>query len=35
MHPGYAIVFYAIDVLHVDGVDLRPLPLERRTARLF
>ena len=33
-HPGYAIVFYAFDVIHLDGEDLRRLPLEARKARL-
>jgi bifunctional non-homologous end joining protein LigD len=29
-HAGYAIVFYAFDLLHVDGRDLTGLPLEER-----
>jgi bifunctional non-homologous end joining protein LigD len=29
-HPGYTIVFYAFDLLHLDGVDLTGEPLERR-----
>ena len=30
----HRIAFYAFDVLHVDGEDLRDLPLERRRAHL-
>ena len=33
-HPGYAIVFYAFDVIYLDGHDLTRLPLEERKARL-
>jgi bifunctional non-homologous end joining protein LigD len=33
-HPGYAIVFYAFDLLHLDGEDLTGVPLERRRAQL-
>lgn len=33
-HPGYVPVFYAFDLLHVDGEDLMSLPLEQRRARL-
>jgi DNA ligase D-like protein (predicted ligase) len=33
-HPRHAIVFYAFDVLHLNGVDLRTLPLEARRAHL-
>jgi DNA ligase D-like protein (predicted ligase) len=33
-HPQHAIVFYAFDLLHVDGEDLRRLPLEQRRDRL-
>jgi DNA ligase D-like protein (predicted ligase) len=33
-HPGHAIVFYAFDLIHLDGEDLRPLSLEQRRARL-
>jgi bifunctional non-homologous end joining protein LigD len=33
-HPGYAIVFYAFDLLHLDGEDLTGLPLDERKARL-
>jgi bifunctional non-homologous end joining protein LigD len=33
-HPGHVAVFYAFDLLHVDGEDLTSLPLERRRARL-
>lgn len=29
-HPGHAIVFYAFDLLHLDGRDLTALPLEAR-----
>jgi bifunctional non-homologous end joining protein LigD len=29
-HPGHAIVFYAFDLLHLDGRDLTPLPLDER-----
>ena len=33
-HRGHAIVFYAFDLLHVDGEDLRRLPLGQRRTRL-
>ena len=33
-HPGYAIVFYAFDLLHLDGESLEARPLEERRARL-
>lgn len=33
-HPGHAIVFYAFDLLHLDGVDLTGLALRDRCARL-
>jgi bifunctional non-homologous end joining protein LigD len=33
-HPGYVPVFYAFDLLHLDGEDLTGLPLEQRRARL-
>ena len=33
-HPGYVPVFYAFDLMHLDGEDLTPLPLEQRRARL-
>ena len=33
-HPGHAIVFYAFDLLHLDGHDLTGLPLEERRALL-
>jgi len=33
-HPKHLVVFYAFDVLHVDGQDLMSEPLERRRARL-
>jgi DNA ligase D-like protein (predicted ligase) len=33
-HPGHAIVFYAFDVIHLDGRDLTRLPLGERKARL-
>ena len=32
--PGHAVVFYAFDLLHVNGEDLAPLPVEERRARL-
>lgn len=31
---GNQLVYYAFDLLHLDGEDLRPLPLERRKQRL-
>lgn len=33
-HPGHAIVFYAFDVLHLDGEDLTARALEDRRALL-
>lgn len=33
-HPGHKVVFYAFDLLHLDGKDLRRLPLEERKRRL-
>jgi bifunctional non-homologous end joining protein LigD len=33
-HPKHSVVFYAFDVLHVDGRDLMNLPLEERRAKL-
>ena len=33
-HPGHHIVFYAFDLLHLDGIDLTGLPLSRRRSRL-
>jgi DNA ligase D-like protein (predicted ligase) len=33
-HPGHVIVFYAFDVLHLDGRDLTRLPLEERRRHL-
>ena len=33
-HRNYAIVFYAFDLLHLDGVDLTKIPLEERRKRL-
>jgi bifunctional non-homologous end joining protein LigD len=33
-HPDHTIVFYAFDLLHLDGGDLRTLPLEARQAEL-
>lgn len=33
-HPRHAIVFYAFDVLHLNGKDLTRLPLDERRARL-
>jgi ATP-dependent DNA ligase len=33
-HPGHQIVFYAFDLLHLDGKDLTGEPLLKRRARL-
>jgi bifunctional non-homologous end joining protein LigD len=33
-HPGYTIVFYAFDLLHLDGQDLTAAPLTERRAKL-
>jgi bifunctional non-homologous end joining protein LigD len=33
-HPGHTVVFYAFDLLHLDGEDLARQPLKRRRARL-
>jgi DNA ligase D-like protein (predicted ligase) len=33
-HPQHAVVFYAFDVLHLNGEDLTRLPLEARRAHL-
>jgi len=33
-HPGHAIVFYAFDLLHLNGTDLTGAPLHERRARL-
>jgi DNA ligase D-like protein (predicted ligase) len=33
-HPGHQIVFYAFDLLHLDGTDLTAEPLVKRRARL-
>ena len=33
-HPGHQIVFYAFDLLHLDGKDLTAEPLLKRRARL-
>ena len=33
-HPTHVIVYYAFDLLHVDGEDLTSLPLATRRARL-
>jgi bifunctional non-homologous end joining protein LigD len=33
-HPAYSIVFYAFDLLRLDGKDLTTAPLEERRARL-
>jgi bifunctional non-homologous end joining protein LigD len=33
-HPGHQIVFYAFDLLHLDGTDLTAEPLLKRRARL-
>jgi bifunctional non-homologous end joining protein LigD len=33
-HRNHAIVFYAFDLLHLNGHDLRRMPLEERTKQL-
>src|SRR5688572_2912061 len=33
-HPGHQIVFYAFDLLHLDGKDLTAEPLRKRRVRL-
>ena len=33
-HPGHAVVFYAFDLLHLDGESLAARPLKERRARL-
>jgi len=33
-HPGHTILFYAFDLLHLDGERLTALPLDERRARL-
>jgi bifunctional non-homologous end joining protein LigD len=33
-HPGRTVVFYAFDLLHLNGKDLTGIPLERRRANL-
>jgi bifunctional non-homologous end joining protein LigD len=33
-HPRHTIVFFAFDLLHLDGVDLTGLPLDERRTRL-
>lgn len=33
-HPGHQIVFYAFDLLHLDGKDLTAEPLLKRRVRL-
>ena len=33
-HPGYQVVFYAFDLLHLNGVDLTRKPLVERRASL-
>ena len=33
-HPQHKLVFYAFDLLHLDGVDLTRLPLVQRRAKL-
>ena len=33
-HPGFAVVYYAFDLLYVDGADLTRLPLRDRRDRL-
>lgn len=34
-YPGHTIVFYAFDLLHLEGEDLTALPLEVRKAKLL
>jgi bifunctional non-homologous end joining protein LigD len=33
-HAGHTIVFYAFDLLHLDGIDLTSEPLAQRRKRL-
>src|SRR5688572_15907470 len=33
-HPNHTIVFYAFDLLHLNGEDMRTMPLEERRANL-
>jgi bifunctional non-homologous end joining protein LigD len=33
-HPGHTIVFYAFDLLHLNGTNLTGAPLHQRRARL-
>jgi DNA ligase D-like protein (predicted ligase) len=33
-NPGHSVVFYAFDLLHLDGADLTRLPLVKRRTRL-
>jgi bifunctional non-homologous end joining protein LigD len=33
-HPGHTVLFYAFDLLHVDGKAITDLPLRERRARL-
>ncbi|HET9446702.1 MAG TPA: hypothetical protein VFO35_10610, partial [Steroidobacteraceae bacterium] len=33
-HPQHSIVFYAFDLLHLDGQDMTSLPLKARKAKL-
>jgi bifunctional non-homologous end joining protein LigD len=33
-HPDHTVVFYAFDLLHLDGHDLRDMPLDARRAEL-
>lgn len=33
-HPNHTIVFYAFDLLHLNGKDMRTMPLEERRANL-
>ena len=33
-HPNHAVVFYAFDLLHLDGEDLTKAPLQERRKRL-
>lgn len=33
-HPGHHVVFYAFDLVHLNGVDLTRRPLDERRASL-
>jgi bifunctional non-homologous end joining protein LigD len=33
-HPAHTIAFYAFDLLHIDGKDMRAMPLEARRTKL-